>query len=116
MLPDTSMITASLLQNAAVVQLSDSIGPGHPLLEVFQKQYEEQLAENNTISKKYLPRFGLDGAAWARSSGISYNGVYPDNVTDGMPYARYNYLFGLNLTYDIFDLRHRHNELVEGRY
>ena len=116
LMPDTSIISPSLLQNAALVQPADSVITGHPLLETYQKQYEQQLAANNTISKKYMPHLGLDGAAWSRNSGISYSGVYPDNLSDGIPYNRNNYLFGLSLTYNIFDLKHRHDELVEGKY
>ena len=114
--PDTSIIAPSLLQNTSIVKPSDSVISDHPLLAVYEKQYEEQLAENNTVSKKYLPRLGIDGATWIRNSGISPTGVYPDNLAAGMPYSRSNYLFGLNLTYNLFDLKHRHDELVEGRY
>ena len=116
LVPDTSIIVPSLLQNTNLVQPSDSVIAGHPLLEMYQKQYEQQLADNNTISKKYLPRFGFDGATWLRNSGISPTGNYPDNLAYGMPDSKYNYLFGLTLTYNIFDLKHRHDELVEGRY
>ncbi len=114
--PDTSIIAPAILQNTALVTQTDSIAPGHPLLEVYQKQYEQQLADNNTISKKYLPRFGFIGATWLRNSGISPSGAYPDNLAYGMPDSKYNYLFGLTLTYNLFDLKHRHDELVEGRY
>jgi outer membrane protein TolC len=115
--PDTSIISPALLQAPpAQVQFADSIPCNHPLLETYQKQYEQQLAANNAISKKYLPRVGLDAATWERSSGISPGQNYPDNLANGMPYSRYNYLFGLTLTYNLFDLKHRHDELAEGRY
>ena len=114
--PDTSIIAPVLLQNITLVAQTDSVSPGHPLLEVYQKQYEQQLADNNTISKKYLPRFGFIGATWLRNSGISTSGAYPENLAYGMPDSKYNYLFGLTLTYNVFDLKHRHDELVEGRY
>ena len=115
-IPDTSFIAIALMQNQAQVPLTDSVPRDHPVLNVFQKQYEQQLADNNTIGKKYLPKLGLDGAAWERSSGISYNGVYPDALANGMPYSKYNYVLALTLTYNLFDLKHRHDELAEGRY
>jgi outer membrane protein, adhesin transport system len=115
-MPDTSIISPALLQNTAAVPLSENVSPEHPLVEIYQKQYEQQLANSNTISKKYLPRLGLDGAAWVRNSGISPTGVYPESLADGMPYSRSNYLFGLTLTYNLFDLKHRHDELSESRY
>ena len=83
---------------------------------MYQKQYEQQLADNKTISSKYLPKLGLNGAAWARNSGISDNGVYPQSLGDGLPYSKYNYLLGVTFTYNLFDLKHRHDQLVEGKY
>ena len=54
--PDTSIINPLLVQ--APIQLNDSVAPGHPLLAVYEKQYEQQLADINTTSRKYLPRVG----------------------------------------------------------
>lgn len=115
-MPDTFVLSPSVLQNNSLVPQTDNVISNHPLLELYQQQYELQQADNNTISKKYLPRLGLVGAAWIRNSGISPSGVYPDNLAEGMPYSRSNYLFGLTLTYNVFDLKHRHDELMEGRY
>jgi outer membrane protein, adhesin transport system len=112
--PDTSIVQ-SLLQQAPVLPLSNSVATGHPLLEVYQKQYEQQLADINTISKKYLPHFGLEGVAFIRNSGISYAGDYPSDPLSGMPYSKYNYLFGATVTYNLFDLKHRQNEMAEGK-
>jgi outer membrane protein, adhesin transport system len=106
----------SLWQQAPVLPLSSSVATGHPLLEVYQKQYEQQLADINAISKKYLPHFGLEGVAFIRNSGISYAGDYPADPFYGMPYSKYNYLFGATLTYNLFDLKHRQNEMTEGKY
>ncbi len=115
-IPDTAIVSTDLLDGTIRMPLSDSVPSDHPLLDVYQKQYELQLANMNTISKKYLPHLGVDGATWMRSSGISPTGVYPANLDVGMPNTRYNYLLGLSLTYNIFDLKHRHDELAEGRY
>ncbi len=116
LMPDSSFITAALLQGPAQVVPADSVPAVHPLLNVYEKQYEQQIADNNTISKKYLPKLGLDGVTWLRNSGISYSGVYPQSIADGLPYSKYNYLFGVTLSYNLFDLKHRHDQLIEGRY
>ena len=52
-IPDTSFIAIALMQNQAQVPLTDSVPRDHPVLNVFQKQYEQQLADNNTIGKKW---------------------------------------------------------------
>ena len=116
LVPDTSLINPALLQDAVTMQLSDSVVTAHPLLQVYQKEYEQQVANNHVIAKKYLPKFGLDAAAWERSTGISPTEVYPNSIETGMPYSRYNYLFALTLTYNLFNLKHRHDELAEGRF
>ena len=115
-MPDTTLISSALLQGPAQIQQGDSVPVSQPLLNIYQKQYEQQLADNKTVSRKYLPRFGLDGATWVRNSGISYAGAYPGSLSDGIPYSKYNYLLGVTLSYNIFDLKHRHDELVEGKY
>jgi outer membrane protein TolC len=51
---------------------------------------------------------------WLRNSGISYSGDYPTSPLDGLPYSKYNYLFGATVTYNLFDLKHRRNEMAEG--
>ena len=114
--PDTSFLTTAILQLPALVQPTDSVAQAHPLLNIYQKQYEQQLASNEAIAKKYLPKFAVDGVAWQRNSGISYTGSYPQDVWNGLPYSKENYLLGITLTYNLFDLKHRHDQLAEGRY
>lgn len=114
-MPDTNFVSATILGSKAP-QLADTVNTDHPLLNVYEKQYEQQLADNRAISRKYMPRVSLNSAAWVKNSGISYTGTYPDNLADGLPYNKYNYVVGLSATYNLFDLRHKHDQLVEGRY
>ena len=117
LVPDTSFINPGMLSEAAIVPAADSVPLSHPLLDIYQRQYEQQLAANDAVARKYLPRLGLDGAAWVRNSGISTAGVYPaGGLADGMPYSRYNYLAGITLTYNLTDIKHRHDQLQEGHY
>ena len=114
--PDTVILSPSALPAGVPVNTADSVPTSHPLLIVYQKQYEQQLSTGQTISRKYLPRLGFDAAAWVRNSGISYAGVYPADLSAGMPYNRSNYLFGLTLSYNLFDMKHRRDELVENSF
>lgn len=114
-IPDTSVLTNASVQNLPPVPVTDSVPVSHPLLNIYEKQYEQQLASNEATGKKYLPHLGLNAAVWDRASGISYAGDYPLDVT-GLPYSKFNYLGGLSLSYNLFDLKHRHDELLEGRF
>ncbi len=112
--PDTTIINRALLQGTNFQ--TDSVPLSHPLLNVYQKQYEQQLIDNDAIAKKYLPKLSMNGVAWQRNSGISYTGSYPESISDGLPYSKYNYMFGMTFTYNLFDLKHRHDQLIEGRF
>ena len=87
--PDTSIISKALLQYS--VPPSDSVPATHPLLNVYEKQYEQTIADNEAAARKFLPKLALQGAAWQRNSGVSYTGTYPESIADGMPYCKYNY-------------------------
>ena len=63
-----------------------------------------------------MPKFSLEGAGWMRGSSISNNDIYASDLSKGLAYSRCNYLFGLSLSYNLFDLKHRHDEIVEGKY
>lgn len=94
---------------------ADTITDAHPLLNVYHQQYLATLAQNKSISRQYLPKFGLEAAGWSRSSSIDASGAY-GNLTDGWGYQRQNYLFGLSVTYNLFDLKKRKDQLREGDY
>lgn len=114
--PDTTMAARATAQKMPDMPAQTTVPADHPLLDVYRRQYEQQLASMSTSSRKYLPRVGMDVATWYRSSGISYKAEYPDNLAAGMPYSRFNYLVAGTLTYNLFDLKRRHDELAEGRY
>jgi outer membrane protein TolC len=114
--PDTTLLSVAMQQNIFSLQPSDSLSIDHPLINVYQKLYEQQKASNAAISKSYLPKLSVEGAGWGRGSSISYNDHYDPNLMNGLGYSRYNYLFGLTLSYNLFDLKHQHDRIVEGRY
>lgn len=111
-IPDTSFVIADLISPS---DLTDTVYAAHPALMVYEQQYELQQAGSKVIGKKYLPKVGLQAAVWSRNSGISTKGVYPGSIADGMPYSSNNYLAGLTLSYNLFDLKHRHDQLAENK-
>ena len=67
--------------------------------------------------RRFLPKLDLNGAYWFRNSGISPSGTYPaTDMAFGMPYGRVNYLFGLTFSYDLANLQHRHDVVMEDKY
>lgn len=113
--PDTTALDRMLSQGDYINVAADSIPISHPLLDVYQKQYEAAMAENRSLSREYLPKVGLEAAAWTRSSSIDAAGNYGE-LADGWGYQRQNYLFGLSVTYNLFDIKKRHDRLKEGDF
>jgi outer membrane protein TolC len=100
----------------------DSAPTPNPLTDYFVREEELYSETENLVKKSYLPRIMLTGVTWARGSSINYEGKY-GAVTDGWGYQRYNYLAGLTVTYNLFDLIHRRdkeaiarNETVASEY
>ncbi len=114
-LPDTNVISPIVLSHLNSLAVIGNTSVSHPLLAIYQKQYEVQLAENKALPKKYLPSLNLMGAYWLRNSGISQTGDFTNGAGFILPNNNYNYLVGLSATYNLFDAKHRHDVLVEGR-
>ncbi|HSC37230.1 MAG TPA: TolC family protein [Chitinophagaceae bacterium] len=103
--PDTSinMYLRGLLAPAATPV--DTFYRQHPFLKYYQSVYEDNLAQQQVIRKALLPKVSLMAAGWMRGSGISPSDVYSKNLLDGFGYSRYNYLVGVGITYNLFDLK-----------
>lgn len=124
---DTSRIRDNLgykRVNGLSLDLSgpDSVKVPNPLTDYFVREEELYRETENLVKKSYLPRVMLTGITWARGSSINYQGKYGD-VTEGWGYQRYNYLAGLTITYNLFDMVHRRdkeaiarNESVASQY
>jgi outer membrane protein TolC len=111
---DTSRIRDNLSQrrvNGLSLDLPgpDSIRAPNPLTDYFVREQELYQETENLVKKSYLPRIMLTGIAWARGSSINYQGKYGP-VTDGWGYQRFDYLAGLTVTYNLFDLVHRRDK------
>jgi outer membrane protein len=81
----------------------------NPLTDYFVREEELYRETENLVKKSYLPRIMLTGVTWARGSSIDYQGKYTA-VTDGWGYQRYNYLAGLTVTYNLFNMVHRRDK------
>jgi outer membrane protein TolC len=115
-IPDTSLLLQGKFQSLLKNINQDSLAQTNPLLLLPQSQLSLQLAEQKSISKKYLPHFALEGAGWFRGTSISNSDVYSSNLANAMLYSRYNYLMGLTISYNLTDIIHRKNEMAEQHY
>jgi len=104
-LPDVLMNQLQLTVSA------DSVSSSNPILVYYNSQWEYAMSQEKLIKKSYLPKLYLVGSFWMRGSSISPIDGYED-LSTGLNYSRYNYMGGLALTYNIFDMVHRRDKVA----
>ena len=94
----------------------DSAWAGHPFLNYFHSIYENSQQREQLVRKSYMPKLYVLAAGWMKGSGIRPDGTIDKDLASGLGYSRYNYLFGLGITYDLFDLRRQKDRLNIQKY
>ena len=119
---DTSRTRSYLAGPGILDHAQDTLAPKNPLTDYYDKQRSLYLQTEDLVKKSYLPRILLTGVAWARGSSIDYQGNYKSAAT-GLGYQRFNYMGGLTLEYDLFNVVHRkdkaaiaHNNMLASGY
>lgn len=79
----------------------------HPLINYYRSVYESSLLQENYTKKQYNPKIRLEAAVWDRGSSINAADHYGD-FGSGFAFERDNYLVGVGISYNLFDLRRRH--------
>lgn len=90
------------------VKITDS--SSHPLLDYFRERYLTSLEKEELVKKSYNPKVSLQAAAWSRGSSIDANDTF-NNLSQGLEWQRQNYLVGIGISYNIFDIRRRQLKL-----
>lgn len=106
---DTSN-TRGYLSALGVIGNPSADGTLNPLIGFFDKEKELYLQRADLVKKSYLPRVLINGVGWARGSSIDYTNNYKSSVASGLGYQRFNYLAGLTLEYDLFNIVHRRDK------
>jgi outer membrane protein TolC len=86
--------------------LSDSGAAANPVTDYYIKQRALYLQTEDLVKKSYLPKILLTGITWARGSSIDYQDNYK-SIPSGWGYDRFNYLAGVTLQYNLFNMVHR---------
>lgn len=80
----------------------------HPLIRLSASRVSVGVREKTAIQRAIYPKLSLWGTAYARGSGIRYDGYI--NSEDGLSFSRYNYGAGLVLSMPLLrfaNLRHQ---------
>ncbi|MGZ3764200.1 MAG: TolC family protein [Mucilaginibacter sp.] len=112
-LPYQSIIADTLIADQLINAPFGQLGAdtaGHPLINYYQSLYQNSKEQENMVKKQYNPKVLLEGAAWGRGSSVDANDHF-NNLSTGWVFQRNNYLVGLGISYNLFDLRRRQLKL-----
>jgi len=106
--PDTTTDATLISESPAAVAAMDT--SNHPVINFYRSVYENSLQRENLVKKQYNPKISIEAAAWDRGSSIDAADHY-GSLGSGFGFDRDNYLVGIGISYNIFDLRRRHLQL-----
>ncbi|HEY8894131.1 MAG TPA: TolC family protein [Niastella sp.] len=95
-----------LIAQSMVAALNDSGNQQHPLLQYYRSLYENSLQKAQLVKKSFYPTISLQGAVWGRGSSVSASDEFRA-LGKGWGLERGNYLVGVGITYDLFDIKRR---------
>jgi outer membrane protein TolC len=107
---DTNYINKVVALNQAILPAADSAMASHPLLNYYSSLYQNSLDRERLVKKSYLPNVSLQGAVWGRGSSVSAGDEFR-SLSKGFGFERGNYLVGVGITYDLFDLKRKQVQL-----
>lgn len=84
---------------------------GHPLIEYYTNIYNLNSNLNVSYRRQFYPQLSFTAAAWTRGSSITQDGVYQSEFTTGFYPVYNNYLFGLTLSYNLFNIKRSRDQL-----
>lgn len=91
----------------------------HPLINYYQSIYQNSKQREDLVKKQYNPKISLEAAAWSRGSSVDANDNF-NRLSSGFGFDRDNYLVGVGVSYNLFDLRRRqlklHTQKAESDY
>jgi adhesin transport system outer membrane protein len=106
--PDTTVELTLIDEPKAYLFPADTAN--HPIINYYKSVYQNSLQRENLVKKSYNPKISLQAAAWGRGSSVDAEGNYND-LGSGYGFDRSNYLVGIGISYNLFDLRRKQLKL-----
>ncbi|MEO8884835.1 MAG: TolC family protein [Mucilaginibacter sp.] len=82
----------------------------HPIINYYKSVVEDSRQREILVKKQYNPKILLEAATWGRGSSIDANDKF-NSLNTGWGLDRTNYLVGVGISYNLFDLRRRQLKL-----
>ena len=106
--PDTTVELTLINEPTAYLFPADTAN--HPIINYYKSVYQNSLQREELVKKQYNPKISLQAAAWSRGSSVDGEGNYND-LSNGFGFDRSNYLVGIGISYNLFDLRRKQLKL-----
>ncbi|MBS1528733.1 MAG: TolC family protein, partial [Bacteroidetes bacterium] len=103
-----TLVAQQLINAPAAMFNTDTAG--HPVINYFQSLYQNSKEQENLVRHQYNPKIFVQGAAWGRGSSVDPEGNY-NGLSTGWGFQRDNYLVGVGISYNLFDLRRQRLKL-----
>ncbi|WP_246139028.1 TolC family protein [Mucilaginibacter frigoritolerans] len=100
--PDTTIEKTLIAKSSAYLFPADTVN--HPIINYYRSVYENNLQRESLVKKLYNPKISVLAAAWGRGSSVDASGNY-NSLSSGYDFQRGNYLVGIGISYNLFDLR-----------
>ncbi|MCQ6959125.1 TolC family protein [Mucilaginibacter aquariorum] len=106
--PDTVAETRLAQANVPESIVMDTAN--HPIINYYKSIVDNSRQREELVKKQYNPKILLEAAAWGRGSSVDANDQF-NNLSSGWGFSRNNYLVGVGISYNLFDLRHKQLKL-----
>lgn len=107
--PDTAAQSRLISRTATTFALTaDTID--HPLINYYRASVQNSLQREQLVKKQYNPKILLEAAAWGRAASVDANDQF-NSLSTGWGFSRDNYLVGIGISYNLFDLRRKQLKL-----
>jgi adhesin transport system outer membrane protein len=106
--PDTTVEMTLIGQPSAYIFPEDTLN--HPLINYYRSILDNSVQREKLVKNLYNPKLMLEAAAWDRGSSVDAAGNY-GGLGSGYGLQRGNYLVGLGISFNLFDLKRRQLKL-----
>jgi outer membrane protein TolC len=103
--PDT-LAANRLADQANIAALVNVDTFNHPLINYYKSVLDNSLQREYLVKKQYNPKIMLEAAGWGRGASVDASNNF-NSLNSGWGFNRDNYVVGVGITYNLFDLRRK---------
>lgn len=107
--PDT-LAESRLIMQTNIPELLVADTANHPVINYYRSIVQSSQLKEDLVKKQYNPRILLEAATWGRGSSVDANDKF-NSLSAGWGFDRNNYLVGVGISYNLFDLRRKQLKL-----